>query len=422
MSRQASFHTRYDLDKASKRVVFKSSVDTSECTSTALLSYPEHDLAGDLVIPEGIDFIPHMSSPGVDIEHRRDPAFGDATVGVAVNKSGEYRGRHVVLKCDDGKSRPLPVGTTHFDSANKLQMQAFALVERDVLPDVSLEFVPDMTCAKSLGRSPLEARNAYEFGRVSVVRWTLCAKGVCPSATVLKAVHLDPLRSVLSAGRIGAEPLHPTIKKALSHYLPSRTTTVTSGYTPAETKAMDSYAPPASDAPVDTEAPPEDDSAPALGGVAAMYAKVQALLDCVTQNESDMETSDSPDLRAFMEKIRGKVSAIAEEIKGRADKHDAKLNGEKEEGEEKDDKESDSDDSDDESPDMDTEDDGTLKAVRQPYKPILKACRVQRYSLAEIRKAEEKKTPAAPLGDSPEDIAELEKQIRLYERDKRRYG
>ncbi len=422
-----TFQTRYDHDRLARRVVFKASTDTEQLTSTALLSYPECDLAGDVVRPEGIDFFRHMRDPAVDVEHRRDPAFGSAAVGKAMDATGNYTGRHVLLKCHDGQDRPLPVGTTHFDPSNALQSQAFALVERGILPDVSLEFVPDMACAKSLGKSPLEPRDAYEFGRVSVVRWTLCAKGVCPSATVLKSTH-DPLRSVLSAKRIGGEQLHPVLFKALAPiYLPGgkRTTVTNPGLVgkadmdPYGNSDMPADAPPA--APVEDVPPPEEEEAPALGGIAAMYAKVQALLDSVDQNEADMETSDSPELRTFMEKMRAKISAIAEEIKGRADAHDAKLNGDKKDEPES--AESEESDPAESEPDMDTDDDGTLKAVRTPYKPILKACRHPRYSLADVQKAErEQKAPTTPAGDSPEDTAALERELRLLRRDKLRYG
>src|SRR6185295_12120562 len=140
--------------------------------------------------------------------------------------------------------------------------------------------------------------------RVQVVRYTLCAKGVCPSAVVAKSASADaylaPLRSVLSANRIGSEALHPTICKALSHYLPGKSSTVASGFVApvVEKSDMDPYGSAPADTappPVEDTTPPVEEEAPALGGIAAMYAKVQSLLDCVTQNESDMETSDSPE-------------------------------------------------------------------------------------------------------------------------------
>jgi hypothetical protein len=418
-SAPTAFSARHDSTKLSR--VFKSRVDTATLSSTALLSYPEKDLAGDLVNPEGVRFFKHMAHPAVDIEHRRDPDFGDATVGWARDPAGNYAARHVLLKCHDDIARPLPVGTTYFDPSDRLQAQAFALVERGVLPDVSLEFVPDWTAAKAVGWSDLEGRKAYEFGRVDVVRWTLCAKGVCPSATTLKSVY-DPLRSVLSAGRIGSEPLHETIKKAFAHKAgKSNTVTVPRTVEKADMNDLETPVPEMPDVP-DAEAPADEgaDEAPALGGIAAMYAKVEALLASVEQNESDMETSDSPELRAFMEKVRGKISALAEEIKAKADAHDAKLNGEKGEKEEG---ESEGEESEGESedsaapPDMETDDEGALKAVRPRYKPMLKACRKARYSLAEVLKAEreaaERKAAKSKTAQEVEDEALIAKFRKL---------
>lgn len=429
-----TYATLYDHEQLARSVVFKASVDTKALTSTAVLSCPDPDLAGDIVVAEGMDFSRHARDPRVDIEHRRHPDFGDATVGWArttcKSAGGYYTVRPVPLECSDGAIHPLPVATTYFDRDSALEVQVFALVEREILPAVSVEFIPDMTVAKSLGKSPLESRDAYEFARVQVVRYTLCAKGVCPSALVAKSAsaeaYLSPLRSVLSAGHIGSEALHPTICKALSHYLPGKSSAVASGFAApvVEKSDMDPYAAPVADSPAPVDTAPEEpvEEAPALGGIAAMYAKVQALLDCVTQNESDMETSDSPELRSFMEKMRGKVEAIAEEIKGRADAHDAKLNGGK-----KDEGEKPEDEPDDAEPDMDTDDDGSLKAVRGPYKPILKACRGRKYSLAEIKKAEEKKgeQPAPELstpGNTPEDVERLERARRRLHKTQKIYG
>lgn len=399
MSSGSIYSARYQNKTGKSSVVFKSSVDSRELTSTALLSYPERDLAGDIVLPEGIDFIRHMRSPGVDVEHRRDPGFGAATVGTAVNSSGEYRGRHVVLKCEDGTSRPLPVGTTHFDRNSKLQMQAFALVEREILPDVSLEFVPDMTCAKSLGKSPLEPRDAYEFGRVSVVRWTLCARGVCPSATVLKSVH-DPLRSVLSAGRIGSEPLHETIKKALSHYLPSgKSTTVASGY--VEKADMNEYGD--TSAPVDT---PADDSSPGATPTAqTAYDAAQTLTDVCERIKAGVKSSEHKAGKNKLVKLCDAIEGLVEKFMATGDQVAADVNG-------------DEMDEDDE-PEVEEEDtkpddsDGVMKGMKKPQRlAYLKS--LKRFTLAQVTKAEQ------PEDSDPAEAAELAKELELCRKERTR--
>ena len=406
-----TYATRYDPDRAKRTVVFKASVDTDQLTSTAVLSYPTPDLAGDIVVPEGLDFGRHMADPRVDLEHRRDPDFGDATVAWAhsgLGKSdGYYTGRLVSLPRHDGKTGPVPVGTNHFDRNSKVQQQAFALVERDVLSAVSLEFVPDMRFAKSLGPSPLEPRDAYEFGRVRVVRWTLCARGVCPEAVVAKSVY-DPLRSVLSANRVGGEELHPTIKKALSHYLPGKPRVVRSGFV-AE-KAMDEELTPVPDMPDEVPEETPEDAAPAVNGITAIYAHVEALTAACEQLERDAETSDSAEIVKEIHKLCEAGRALAEKAKAVGDKHDAKLQAAKggKGGAEED--EPLPEESEDYEPDMETDEEGALKSVRAAYKPVLKACRVKRYSLAEIQKAERlkaEKEQARKRVAADEDDAEL---------------
>lgn len=411
---QPLFATRYDHDRMSR--VFKASKDSKALTSTALLSYPEPDLAGDIVLPEGMDFSRHMADPRVDIEHRRDPDFGDATVGWARTtckaRGGFYTVRPVDLDCD-GTPRPLPVATTHFDPSNRLEMQAFALVERDILPAVSVEFVPDMTVAKAIGWSDLERRKAYEFGRVHVVRYTLCRKGVCPSALVAKSAY-DPLAAVLSAGRIGSEPLHDTIKKALAPLVSSgKSSTVTVPATVG--KNMDPYGsdPAPVDAPVDAPADDVTDDAMPVNGISAIYAHVEALLSECDQLEQALEATDSVKIIRDLKSMCEDTRARAEKFKGIADKHDAELQAAKGKGEtDKEDKpESESESESEESdtpPDVERDKEGGLKAVRWPYKPILKACRAQRYSLAQIQKAEREKAAKEAAAQKAQKSAKLE--------------
>jgi hypothetical protein len=413
-----TYRTHPDADRVTRAAVFKASVDTHNLTSTALLSHPDPDLAGDIVVPEGMDWSRHMADPRVDLEHRRDPSVGAATVGWAHSglgrDDGYYTVRPVNLPVSDGQTRSLWVGTTHFDPSDKLQTQAFALVERDILPAVSVEFVPDMAVAKALGRSPLEPRNAYEFGRVKVLRYTLCAKGVCPTALVAKSVY-DPLRSVLAAGRIGGEELHPVIRKAFAHHLPGKSNAVTSGFVGA--KAMDEQ--------TMTAAPDDAEAGGSVNGITALYNHAQALMDLCDQLETDAESSDSAEVVKDIKRLCEMGRAAAEKVMATADKHNDKLEaakGGKEEEPESDDDDEEEDD--DDTADMDTDDEGNLKAIPPKYAVVVKSLRVKRYTLAEIRKAEEAaRVPPTPAeGDSPEDVAELEKQIRLFRRDKQIYA
>jgi HK97 family phage major capsid protein len=305
----------------------------SELLVVGALSTPAEDLAGDVVRPQGLDFSPHSRSPEIDLEHARTP-HGPAVVAWArksLAKPGDYSTAWSTVDYAGAPTR-LPFGHAYFDPSDRLQHQTFALYDRGALTGFSLEFRP--VEFKSRGfRSPLEPRDAMEFTRASVVRYTCCAVPVCPDAIVVdggvvrKAVprgQVPALCGILSAGRIGSEQLHPLIAKALAHHLPpTKYHRVTEAKSMNDTDTVYDAAAPETEMP----APADESGAPAQGGIAALYAKTQALLDACDQNEQDMETSDSPDLRKFAAKIRDKVRAIAEEVKSMADKHDAKLNG-----------------------------------------------------------------------------------------------
>lgn len=251
-------HLSYD-----PRTVRKADVDPAAWSVTALLTYPTHDLAGDYVRPEGLVWREHEADPWIDLEHGLDPDVGRRPVGWARKSLHRDGGKYAVqyLTVDIyGKSHTLPFGTTYFDRDDPLQRQTFRLCEAGALPGVSLEFRPDMTFAKSLGRSPLEARNAYDFGRASVVRWTLCVRPVNPGAlTVLKSLPPpDALHRALRDGRIGGEALHPVIRKSLGHYLPARVVRTTESKAMSPDPMASAYDDPdAAPAPEET---PEDDA------------------------------------------------------------------------------------------------------------------------------------------------------------------
>lgn len=368
---------------------YRKSVDTDELSVLSVLTFPCVDLAGDYVNPQGLDFREHIRNPEVDVEHSRHPEFGNLVIAKCEHPDGRYAVEYRNLTIDDGTTHSLPVAKSYFNRDSRPSMQVFALVERDVLPGVSLEF--KAISGKPLGPSPLENRQAYEFDRVSVVRYTHCAVPVCPGAlTVTKS--LDALVPVVQSGKIGGEQLDPTLlgvlKKAVATYTPRRVL-VAGGFVEKAMPDDDPNASPAtiySDETVDDGmSDMADDEAPAMGGIAAMYAKVQALCDACDQNEADMQTSDSPELRKFMEKVRGKIASIAEDVKAMADKHDAKLNGG---GDETAPDESGEEADDSAEVDMDRDDDGVLKSIRPVYRKSILAARAKRFAKSDIAGSE----------------------------------
>lgn len=222
---------------ADSQGTIRKSVDTSDHTVLSILTFPCTDLAGDYVNPAGLEFHEHIANPEVDVEHSRSAEFGALIVAKCQHPDGRYAVDYRNLKLDNGSTHYLPVAKSYFDKDSRPSMQVFSMVERDLLPGVSLEF--KALSGRPLGPSPLEKRQAYEFDRVSVVRYSHCRVPVNPSAlTVTKS--LDSLIPVVQKGKIGSEPIDPrllgVLKKSIATYTPKRV--LVAGGFQAETKAM----------------------------------------------------------------------------------------------------------------------------------------------------------------------------------------
>ncbi len=401
--------------------VVKAVASDDSFSVVSVLTYPGADRAGDEVVADGLDFTPHQRNPRVDLEHGLHPDVGRQTVGWAHTKLGRPGGTYTVTKSlldvpGHGKQL-LPVATTHFDRDDPLQRQVYLMVRKGALPAVSLEFEPDWSKAIAIGDSPIERRKAFRFGAAKVRLYTICAEPVCQGAqTILKSLppQLEPLFKVLRDGTVDGERLHPHILKSLDRYTPTRV------LVPVETKAMPQpqdqtatkYDPTPTDDPnaMGDDGTGQDASGPALGGISALYSAAQGAVGIADQLESDMQTSDSPQLRKFGREAKQKILVLAQEMKGMADKHHATLDSdggemgddyEDDDGEDGDDselEETDADDTDTEGEqkppakkkkpkkptDMSRDDEGTLKAVPPQYREVLKAVTPRRYSLREV--------------------------------------
>lgn len=367
----------------------------SELLVVGALSTPAPDLAGDVVRPEGLDFRPHARTCEIDLEHARG-ATGTAAVAWArksLSRPGDYSTAWATVDYA-GREMRLPFGHAYFDPSDPLQHQAFALYDRGALTGFSLEFVP-VECKSRGFRSPLEDRDAMEFTRASVVRYTCCAVPVCPDAVVVEGgvvrkattapTQVPPaLCTILSSGRVGAEQLHPVIAKALSHHLPPK-----KYHRTVEAKAMDEDT-------VYDAANPDPEPAPDAGDeggsatptAQAAYDAGQMLSDACAQIEDALGKCEHvagkkklmslcDQLKKFGEKAVAIGDQVAADVGGSGDM-----------------------DEDDEEPDVPAEDmepddgdDGVLKAfaspVRKAYRPGLK-----RFTLAQVEKGMQREDPA----------------------------
>jgi hypothetical protein len=285
------------------QVVRKARADTRDLSVTAVLTWPGPDLVGDVVRPAGLDFSGHATDPWNDLEHNGQ------CVGWA-RKSLSRPGGPYGLEWLTIEGHRLPVGTTWFDPSDALSAQVFGLVAEDALPGVSLEFVP--VRRKALGPGPHGTAYAYDAARV--VRWCHCARPVNEGATVAKSASAGPratdkLLSVLSAGRLGSEPLHPTITKAFAEYLPPKRLVRVEKAMDEMTTAYDDQTPPAEPAP---EPEPEADA----GGSATEMAAnnfAQGLTDLCAAARSEAEGGEHVKGRKKLAKLIADVESYVED-------------------------------------------------------------------------------------------------------------
>jgi hypothetical protein len=409
------YRTRIDVVTLPPTVLKATGADTSALTWTTVLTTPIVDKAGDYVEPEGGDYSPHMADGGViDLEHRRHPHFKSLPIASAYDSLWEPGGKYCVwLKAlnfaPDGEPddvHTVPIGREHYDRNLRHSMQAFAMREQGALPGSSLEFEPDWAFCKSLGRSPLENRDAYNFGKYRVHRWTACAIPVNDGALVGKAIPSEQVpheHRIFTDRRIlvGAnyEPLCPLILKAFALDDPRRTKRTT---VRVETKAMPKPAP----APVEDDEEETDDVVPDVAdtgdddadlttanddaagddggmpsnGVSAFYKHAETLEMLLDELEQDLEATDSPNLYTDGQKLVAEGRAFAAKVKGSGDKHDAKNQAVRGKGSEPPDE-----DVDPKTVDMSKDDDGVFKSIRRVYKAIRPGTPPKRFPSAALQ-------------------------------------
>lgn len=383
-----------------QRTYFKAAIGRDDFSVRAVLSVPVPDLAGDIVRSEGLDFARHQADPWVDLEHGFDPVAQRLPVGWT-RKSLKQPGAAYALEWAElpvpgvGKAK-LPISTTYFDRDDPLQRQTYHLIRTGALPGVSLEFLPVTGFAKSLGPSPLERRDAFDFGRAEVLRYTHCVEPVCPTAqVVLKSLppELESLAKTLRDGRIEGEELHPVIVKSLARYRP--------------TVALVSVGKAMPDAANDTATiydpqPGDPNEAPAKPTAAAHYNFAQAITSAIEQAKQDLKSSEHVKGRKFLLAKLDKIEAEVDAIKAMGDKLDAET-GDTEASEPTDDEAN--------AADTTTDSDGTFKAVRRVYKPVLKAVQgAKGYSLDEVLRGIEKAKEANRTETRAEALARLQKE------------
>lgn len=363
------------------------SLDRTNLTASHVLTYPQIDLAGDLVEPDGGRW---ADRPYVNYEHDAGADIGTGSVSLKSFPDGDAR-------------VTLPVGKTTFHDSD-LGHQAFRLVEAGVLGGASLEFTPgDKTV---LGKSLLERRPAYHFRTWDGLGWALCRNPINTDARLLPD-SLGKAVSWLRDGRIDGKPLDGVIRKALQPLAPLAAKKPPTATVPRSVKAMDYSDPPmdapVADTPTDTppaDEPPADADADTAPEIADAYDAAQAASDVAEKlRERAAKTLDDKTRKVF-ERMADDFDSSAEDLVAHAEMLEAKLSGREPAGE------ADEGDGAGEAAGDEPADEPTEKALRPVPRPLKKAAdgRIQTKSgfrtrrnflLADARPA----AKARPAGD-----------------------
>lgn len=231
------------------RIYIKSFVESDgkkypEC----LLTYPEPDAAGDIIKPDGGNWDYHDRHP---LLNRRVNFDHGVLIGRAENPDGSYGVSLRAVELEDGKTAKLPIGVTKFFQTasdikglvkqpagirTSLQVaeQVEDLVSRKIMRGVSLELGEDERKPglwKSLGKSPLENRNAWQCNYWIGLGYAHTFMPLNKHSQVLDG-SVDDLISLAESGRLGSKPLAAPLMKSLSAYRSvPRPPVVKSGFT-----------------------------------------------------------------------------------------------------------------------------------------------------------------------------------------------
>lgn len=325
-----------------QELVRRDRVDPGRMTVRGATTYPDFDLDGDFVRPDGGDWSEYPKDPLVNYEHvvrvgrgRIDMLAGSAVFpGDPVAKSHRIPVLTTTFFQSVGDLSGLPLGGLKPAEALEASEQTFRLIESGHLRGLSLEFHPVHGCYRVIGKSLLKRRPAYDFQNWVGVGVAHCARGVNPKAGLtphLKSMaaagrlelppEVNELRTIAERGRFpGGKPLCPVIRKSLRWLaeLP-RPAAVVGGYAP-RTKAMPADATEEFEtAPADpgAEQTPADDGFGDDGAVdmkpgPTAYAKfAQALMDAADAAVADSAGSDHPDIEADIADLAEEVKALA---------------------------------------------------------------------------------------------------------------
>lgn len=360
----------------------KPAVDTEKMSITHILVTKSQDLQGDVVEPLGCNTSLHEINPVVYYDHKSSYQYPIAKGSDGANYTVKKSANGLIVYAD-----------TFFTAKNEMSNQLFGLAAADLITGWSVGFNPKPGGFEVIRK----AQGPRDRGAYHWKDWDLLEYSLTP-----QPVNLDAMTVLCEKGKFGSEVLNPIILKSLSEFaITNRPVIVKVPNHPLVNKGL----PPDQGAPADSNADPyaEDDAGMGDGDgqetptVAALYDAAQGILDICSGLEQAVSQSEHKGGKAFASNICQVGQKLAGKIKSKADGIKAELSGEEPDAEDK------ADGGDDEEIETDEEGGMVTKSGYQPKRV--------RWTLSQIQKANEVKTPAQDIDELKARILKLSERI-----------
>lgn len=179
-------------------------VNVSEMSVRALISTPDVDRVGDVVMPMGIEHEDYRRNPMVLWSHSSESGL-TLPLGKAENPNGQLE---LTLTPEGAWSK------CWFSRSNLIAAQIFDLVVEKCVRGVSIRETPI-----SQRRVVRDGETITIVDRCNLEEWSLCLLPVQQNA-ITKSQQADMFARVVGRNRLDGKPIHPSIMKSLTAVCP----------------------------------------------------------------------------------------------------------------------------------------------------------------------------------------------------------
>lgn len=307
--RQRRLGSVYKLDQGlGLDVVTVPGVDTEAMSATAIITTPAVDRVGEVVLPDGGDFIDYARNPVVLWNH------GFSGLSLPIAKCETPDGQLALTVGQDAIE-----ATSYFSPSSLESMQIFGLIAEGIIRATSIHFEP-----VEFKREVRDGEEVTIFTAWKMREWSWVDIGCNPEA----------VRKVLDRGKIGGDVLIPSIAKMLRPHAPTASKSVSKGATmptnPTNTKpAKPTKAkadPPEDEELPDDEAVADDEADTDLAdeeekgqsplGAQVLAAAYQGLAAAKANLAKAASMLEQPDVKGFVEVLCADLDSKIAEVEG----------------------------------------------------------------------------------------------------------